>query len=535
MKPTVVFRGRVEEPEAFFERYQRAASALHALGVGDGDVVALMLRNGPAMLELMLATRWIGALWCPINWHLKTDEVRQILADSGARVFIAHADLLAGLDGLDLQTVRTFGVAPEGGMPNRTPVDAPAATAAGTAADARLDAERGVLLRDADRSLADRSPPPCWEAFRDAEPRAPMEPRPPRGAMFFTSGTTGRPKGIRRDPATPEQVAHARQVLRHVSGFEPGMRALVSAPLYHSAPNSYSIGASMENATLYIEPRFDAEATLRLIERHRITHAYLVPTMFVRLLRLPDLVRARYDIGSIRFVASTGSPCAPQVKRAMIEWWGPVIHEAYGASELGYMTRLDSAEALRKPGSAGRALPGVVLKILDNAGRELPRGKAGLIYIGQPAYSDFTYAGNTEARRRMERDGLLTMGDVGYVDEDGFLFIVDRSADMVISGGVNIYPAEIEAVLQLMPGVADCAVFGIPDAEFGEALLAAVQPAAGVRLDQESVRTYLAARLAGFKVPPRVVFHVEMPREDTGKIFKRKLREPYWQRANRRI
>ncbi len=503
MKPTVVFEGRTEEAEVFFQRYQRSAAALRALGVGDGDVVALLLRNGPAMLELTLATRWIGALWCPINWHYRSAEVAQILADSGARVLIAHADLLERLDGLDLDGIRAYAVAPEG---------AGAAT------------PHAMRARFAD-----------WADFRDTTERPAAEPRPPRGAMFFTSGTTGRPKGIRRDPATPEQVLRGREVLRHVSGFEPGMRALVSAPLYHSAPNSYSIGAALENATLFLEQRFDAEKTLEMIERHRITHAYLVPTMYVRMLRLPAEVRSRHDLGSIRFVASTGSPCPPQVKRAMIAWWGPVIHEAYGASELGYMTRLDSAEALRKPGSAGRPLPGVVIRILDAEGREMPTGQAGLIHIRQPDYADFTYAGDPAARQRMEHDGLLTMGDVGYLDDDGFLFIVDRAADMVISGGVNIYPAEIEATLLLMPGLADCAVFGIPDPEFGETLLAVVQPVAGGSLDADGVRAFLGARLAGYKVPRTIVFRDELPREDTGKIFKRKLREPYWQGVDRRI
>ena len=513
MKPTVVFEGRVETADAFFQRYLRSAAALVALGIGPGDVVALMLRNGPAALELTLATRWIGALWCPVNWHYRSAEVGQILQDSGARVFIAHADLLAGLDGLDLRGVRAFAVAPEGDA-------GPVATAATPMAAAVAMAESVFET---------------WSRFRDATTAPDPDPQPPRGAMFFTSGTTGRPKGIRRNPATPEQAERGREALRHVSGFEPGMRAIVSAPLYHSAPNSYSIGASLENATLFIERRFDPEATLRLIERHRITHAYLVPTMYVRMLRLPAQVRARHDISSIRFVASTGSPCPPQVKRAMIEWWGPVIHEAYGASELGYMTRLDSEEALRKPGSAGRALPGVTIRILDDAGREKPRGEAGLIHIRQPAYSDFTYAGNAEARARMERDGLLTMGDVGYLDDDGFLFIVDRAADLVISGGVNIYPAEIEAVMQLMPGIVDCAVFGVPDPEFGEALLAVVQPAAGASIDADAVRSFVGARLAGYKVPRSVVFRDDMPREDTGKIFKRKLREPYWRGTDRRI
>ena len=266
-----------------------------------------------------------------------------------------------------------------------------------------------------------------------------------------------------------------------------------------------------------------------------ITHAYLVPTMFVRMLALPDAVRRRHDLGSMRFVASTGSPCPPDVKRAMIEWWGPVIHEAYGSSELGYMTRLDSVEALRKPGSAGKPLPGVDIAILDDQGEPLPPGQAGLIYAHQSAIADFSYIGNPQARHAMERHGLKTLGDIGYLDEDGYLFIVDRSADLVICGGVNIYPAEIEAVLHMLPGVADCAVFGIPDAEFGEALAAAVQLVDGAALDAEAVRAFLRPRLAGFKLPKVVTFHTQLPREDTGKIFKRRLREPYWAGTLRRI
>src|SRR5690606_37792345 len=261
----------------------------------------------------------------------------------------------------------------------------------------------------------------------------------------------------------------------------------------------------------------------------------LVPTMYVRLLRLPEEVKRKYDLSSMRFVSSTGSPCPPDVKRAMIEWWGPVIHEAYGSSELGYMTRLDSHDALRKPGSAGRPLAGVQIRILDDDGRELPQGQAGLIHVYQPSLTDFTYNDNNAARRSMERDGYLTMGDVGYLDEDGFLFIIDRSADMVISGGENIYPAEIEAVLQAMPGVEDCAVFGIPDAEFGEGMAAAVQPLAGAAITADGVKTWLKARLAGLKVPSVVAFHDALLREDTGKIFKRRLREPYWAGTRRRI
>ena len=486
MKPTLEFRGQRIEAEVFFAHYQRAAATLLAAGVGPGDVVALMMRNGPEVLAATLATRWIGAQWCPVNWHYKTDEVQYILQDSGAKVFIADAELLQGLGGLEPGPVQVLSTA-------------------------------------------------AWLAKCEATVAAEVPAAAPRGAMFYTSGTTGRPKGIRRAASTPEQLALALEVQRQVLGLEPGMRALVSAPMYHSAPNSYAIGVAQHSGQLFIEERFDAERTLQLIEQHRITHAYLVPTMYVRMLKLPEAVRKRHDLSSMRFVASTGSPCAPDVKRDMIDWWGPVIYEAYGASELGYMTRLDSHEALRKPGSAGRPLAGVTLAILDEQGQPLPQGQAGLIYVRQPAFAEFSYVGNDDARQRMQRSGMSTLGDVGYLDEDGFLFIVDRLADMVISGGVNIYPVEIEATLQMMPGVADCAVFGIPDAEFGEALAAAVQPAVGVSLNAEDVQAYLKPRLAGYKVPKVVDFHTTLPREDTGKIFKRKLREPYWAGVARRI
>ena len=509
MQPTLYFQNQRIDAETFFQRWQRSAAALQAAGVREGDVVAMMVRNSPLALELTLAARWIGAYWCPVNWHFKADELDYILADSQATVFIADAAILAGLN--DLQGLASAG-----------------------SATLKVFAARqapGVASRF-----------PAWETARDAIPASSAVQGRQRGAMFYTSGTTGRPKGIRRKPSTPEQVAAGLGVMRHCMGFDPEkygpMRALVSAPMYHSAPNSFSLGAALFNVDLHIEERFDAEDTLRLIAEHRITHAYLVPTMYVRMLRLPQDVKQKYDLSSMRFVGSTGSPCSPEVKRAMVEWWGPVIFESYGSSELGYMTRLDSPDALRKPGSAGKALPGVVLEILGDDGQPLPAGQSGLIYAHNPAVADFTYTGNEAARRKMEVQGLKTMGDVGYLDEEGFLFIVDRSADMVISGGVNIYPAEIEAVLQMMPGVADCAVFGIPSDEFGEALGCAIQradTAAGTALNEGVVQGFLKDRLASFKVPQVVAFHEALPREDTGKIFKRKLREPYWAGKTRRI
>jgi long-chain acyl-CoA synthetase len=288
-------------------------------------------------------------------------------------------------------------------------------------------------------------------------------------------------------------------------------------------------------ANLVLESRFDAEETLRKIQDHNITHAYMVPTMFSRMLKLPEEVKRRYDLSSIKFVIIMGSTCAPEVKRAMIDWWGPVIHESYAASELGLVTFIRAEEALKKPGSAGRPIAGAKLKIMDNEGRELPARETGLIYARQPAYTDFTYNNNDAARRKIELEGLWTLGDMGWLDEDGYLYLSDRAVDMVISGGVNIYPAEIENALITMPGVADCAVFGIPDQEFGESLAAAVQLVDGFSISEKEIQEWLSKKIANYKVPRLVAFHEQLPREDSGKIFKRKLRAPYWEKAGRKI
>ena len=315
----------------------------------------------------------------------------------------------------------------------------------------------------------------------------------------------------------------------------PGVRSLLSAPLYHSAPSSFAQQSLLQGSLFVLEEKFDAEATLALIERHRIQTAYLVPVMYVRLLRLPADVRSRYDLSSLSFVASTGSPCAPDVKQAMIDWLGPVIHEAYASSETGYITVMKPQDAARKPGSAGRAVGKARIRICDETGRELPAGEIGAIYAHQPAYSDFTYHGQDAARHAIDRDGLASVGDMGYLDDEGFLYVCDRASDMVISGGANIYPAEIEHVLITLPGIADCAVVGIPDEEFGEALAAQVVVEAGMTLDADAIRKALSERIAGFKVPRRIDIVEALPRDDNGKLQKRRIRDAYWSGKSRRI
>jgi len=485
MTASLLFGGRETPPAAVDAAARRAAARFEALGVGEGDVVCILLHNQPAYLEAMLGARLLGAYACPINWHYKADEAGWILSDSGAKVLVTDAPLLQQI---------------QGGVP------------------------AGVAV------VTDHAWPGAeWSGA----------PRRPRTSMPYTSGTTGRAKGVRRLPPTAGEAAVMdalnREGIALVHGIEPGMRALMSAPLYHSAPNGYSVQVMLNGALLVLEPKFDAERTLALIQDLKLTHAYLVPTMYVRLLRLEDKIKKRYDVSSMRFVSSTGSPCPAEVKRAMIEWWGPVFNEAYAASELGYVTSITSHEALRKPGSAGRALGKATLRILDTEGRELPQGEVGLIYARQPAFPDFTYNNDPESRRRVERDGLWSLGDMGYLDADGYLYVCDRASDMVISGGVNIYPAEIESVLIAMPGVRDCAVFGIPDEEFGEALCAAVQCEAGTSLRADEIQSFLKERISSYKIPRRIDFHAELPREDSGKIFKRRLRAPYWEKSGRRI
>jgi long-chain acyl-CoA synthetase len=262
---------------------------------------------------------------------------------------------------------------------------------------------------------------------------------------------------------------------------------------------------------------------------------FVVPTMFIRLMKLPEDIRRTYDMSSLRHVIHAAAPCPPDVKRAMIEWWGHVIYEFYGSTESGAVTFATSEDALRKPGTVGRIAPGAELRFLGEDGRALPQGEIGEIYSRIAGNPDFTYHNKPGKRGEIDRDGFITSGDVGYIDQDGYVFICDRKRDMVISGGVNIYPAEIESVLHAVPGVHDCAVFGIPDGEFGEALMAVVEPQAGATLDVPDIRARLKASLADYKIPRHIEIQKELPREDSGKIFKRRLRDPYWERAGRRI
>jgi long-chain acyl-CoA synthetase len=495
--------------EELAARVAQATTGLASLGVKAGDGVALMLRNDIAFFEAAMAAGQLGAYATPINWHYKGDEAGYIVRDCQAKVLVVHADLLPQIE-RDLPT----------GLPVMV-----------------VETPFGVRAAYGIHAAASRVPETWvdWDEWVDSQ--APWR-EPPKLApsnQIYTSGTTGRPKGVRRRPMTPEQQAANLAAFKTVFDIDPVMRTVVTGPLYHSAPNGYGLAAARAGGDVILQPRFDAEELLRLIDQERVTHLHMVPTMFVRLLKLPDAVRARYDVSSLRFVVHAAAPCPVEVKRAMIDWWGPVITEYYGATETGAVVFCDSGEWLDHPGTVGKPLPGATVKVYGDDGRELPVGEIGELYMRADYFPDFTYQGKDEARAEIERDGLVTVGDIGYFDKDGYLHLCDRKKDMVISGGVNIYPAEIEAVLVTMPGVKDCAVFGIPDAEMGENVAAVVEPQVGADLDAEQVRRWLRDRIAHYKVPKLIEFQTDLPREDSGKIFKRRIRERYWESAGRRI
>jgi long-chain acyl-CoA synthetase len=485
---------------ALFDCALRATRGLSELGVGAGDRVALLLRNSIEFLEASIATVPLGASAVPINWHWRGDEIAHVLLDSAAKVLIVHADLW-----------RTVAQSlPEGLVVVIVPADG----------DDRAGVPDGAL---------------CWPDWLAAcEPWA----QPPESApvsIIYTSGTTGRPKGVVRMPATDGQREATQALLGEIFGLAPGERTVIPAPMYHTAPNVYALSAAVHGMDMTIMTRFDAEEFLRIVADRRVTVVQMVPTMFVRLLALPEQTRSGYDVSSLRWVVHAAAPCPPEVKRSMIEWMGPIVAEYYGGTETGPVVFCTSEEWLAHPGTVGRPIERAVVKVLDAEGRELPAGEPGDVYMWLDTWPDFTYAGDEEKRRKAERDGLISCGDIGYFDADGYLHLNDRRIDMVISGGVNIYPAEIEACLLSLQGVRDCAVFGIPDDEFGEALAAHIEPQDGARLSADAVREHVASKLAAYKTPRVVELTDSLPREDSGKIFKRRLREPYWRGRERAI
>lgn len=513
---SIIFGTTTISGEQFDERVVRAAAVLASLGVGPGDGLAIMLRNEPTFLEASQAAGALGAYAVAINWHALATDVKFVLEDSGARVLVIHADLLASI---------------RDGVPERVKVVV-VETPAEILDEYAIAPEKGRVPVGVTE----------WAAWRDSfAPRTEVSEIPPM-TIFYTSGTTGRPKGVKRPPMSASQMEAFSNMLARSYGFlgdygKPHeIVTVVTGPMYHGLPNGHANFAVRAGAKTIIMPRFEPEALLHTIQQHRVTHLNMVPIMFNRLLHLSEAVRARYDLSSLRFVAHAAAPIAPGVKREMIAWWGKLICEYYGATETGNVAFCTADEWLAHPGTVGKAAPGTEIRIVDAQGRQLPPGEVGDIVCRIHGAGDMTYMNNDAARRGIELvPGLLTAGDIGYLDADGFLYICDRSKDMIISGGVNIYPAQIEGVLQKMPGVADCAVFGIPDAEYGESVHAVIEPAAAATLDAAQVKAYLRQHIAAYMIPKSIDFARDLPREDSGKLFKRKLREPFWSGTGRSI
>ncbi|MEU9123374.1 AMP-binding protein [Streptomyces sp. NPDC048506] len=509
--PAIRCAGRERDYPTFLERAARIATGLRAAGVEPGDRIAVVLRNEPAHLEITAGAALLGASAVPVNWHFRRDELRHVLTDSGSKVVFAHTDLLDQVAAALPDGVRIVEAAVPPGVAAACGFPAPPPTGAHPLLDDWLAAHRPLA--------------------------AEVGERPP--TVIYSSGTTGRPKGVLREPVSADRLAEGVRLFLEYFAVAPGGRTLIPAPLYHASPSQHAILALAAGLDITLMPRFDAEEFLRLIERHRIEQVQVVPTMFVRLLRLPKDVRERYDLSSLTSVVHAAAPCPPHVKHAMIDWLGPVLREYYGGSETGAVTWCDSDEWLAHPGTVGRATGTGGVAVIGPDGERLPAGATGDVYL-KPAdnWPDFTYLGDPDRRAAMEAPGLpgyVTIGDVGHLDADGYLYLSDRRNDMVISGGVNIYPAEIEGCLLALEGVRDAAVFGIPDEEFGEVLAAHLETEPGVRLGAAAVRAHVAERLAGYKVPRAVVFEERLPRDESGKLFKRLLRDPYWAGHQRTI
>ncbi len=492
----------------FADRSVRLARALrHGLGVEPGDAVAMVAGNRVEVLELSVAALLSGVWITPVNWHLTADEVAFILEDAGAKALFVD--------------------------PAHGAMAAAAADAAGVTTRIAFGDELDALAASASD-----------EPFPHDGPAG--------GSMFYTSGTTGRPKGVRR--ATRSTLG-AQLGTVPAAGTALGLDGLgphlVTGPLYHAAPIGFALMDMHNGAPLVVMPRWDETACLDLIDGRQVRNTHLVPTMFVRLLRLPDARREAFSGRSLHTVLHGAAPISPTVKQRMIDWWGPVLVEYWGASEGGVVTLVGAEEWMAHPGTVGRPIPNHEVFVADpDTGAVLPPGEVGTLWCrnltvagaheqGEGDGLVFRYHNDEDKTQAAVRaPGTYTIGDLGYVDADGYVHLADRASHMIISGGVNIYPAEIEHVLIEHPAVRDAAVFGIPDDEWGESVKAAVELLPGAVPGPELAEALLAhvrERLAGFKVPRSVDFHDALPRHESGKLYVRRLRDPYWEGRARRI
>jgi long-chain acyl-CoA synthetase len=490
------------EALAYGELVGRAHQLVHALrsrGIGAGDVVAYALPNDLDIVVWQLATSEAGMRSLALNPVLSGDEMRAIVDHSGAvaiAVHAEHAGWAEQLAGADRVRVRVAVGGPIVGFVDQADVLA-------------------------------------------GHPTTAPQDRTAGSPITYSSGTTGKPKGVWRPQpdVDPSVLADLMKSFGHAFRFMPfeGVH-LVTAGMHHGGCQGFYHGALNVGQPLVIHAKFDAEGMLKAIEHHRITTMYVVPTQFVRLLRLPAEVRARYDVSSLQVVVHAAAPCPLEIKKQMFEWWGPVIWETYGGTE-GAATIAKPQRWLEKPGTVGRAVRGMQVLVLDDDGNELPPGEVGHVYL-KDAGPKFEYRNDPELTASVHRGDAFTIGDVGYLDEDGYLFLCDRAKDMIISGGVNIYPAEIEGVLSAHPAVGDVAVIGIPDAEWGEQVKAIVEVTGDVRPSDElgeELIAYCRDRLAGFKCPRSVDFRNHLPRTEAGKLYKRYLRDEYWAATGRSL
>jgi len=465
---------------------------LRQADVKPGDGVALLAPNRPEFAEVFFACQRSGVRLTPVNWHLSAEEIAYIVADSGAAALFADESLGEG---------------------------AAAAAAKAPALRARIQFGNGIE---------------GFEPYAESLDRLGRDDidQPVLGdTMLYTSGTTGHPKGVRRPLPEPTKAVEGMKLLSAVFGFDPdgSDTALATGPLYHSGPIHLCLAIPVNAGipTILME-RWSAEEMLRLIDRHRVSHTYCVPTMFKRLLALPAETRAGYDVSSLRFVIHGAAPCPVEDKRAIIEWFGPIVTEIYAATE-GMGTMVTSQEWLAKPGTVGRPAPDSV-RVVDAHGRPLAAGEVGTVFIRPVAGGDFEYWGAPDKTRDAIRDGYFTVGDMGYLDDDGYLFLTGRSAEVIICGGSNIYPAEIDGLLADHPEVNDAVAFGAADPEWGEVVHAAVVAAPGVAADDALAARLLAhyePLLPTYKRPRAIRFVDEIPRNEAGKILRRQLRDRF--------
>jgi fatty-acyl-CoA synthase len=488
--------GEVTTYRELDQRSNQIAHVLRSAGLRRGDHLAIVSENHPRFLEVVWAALRSGLYFTPVNPMFTGDEVATLLDDCHARVVIASPTTLGAAASAARRVPRLGGRFVVGAGSTELPED--------------------------------------WQRLEDATADAPVDPvdDESEGApMWYSSGTTGRPKGVHVPlPDGPVGVPDPEiQFLGRHYGFSPATVHLALGPLCHGAPLAYAFITQRFGGTVVLTGAFDAEATLRAIERHRVTSLHAVPTMFVRMLKLPRSVRERFDHSSLRAVIHGAAPCPVDVKRAMIDWWGPIVWEYYSGTEGHGATLISSAEWLEHPGSVGRARRGVI-HVLDEQGRELDRGQTGTVYFENPA-SRSVYFNDPDGTAAMrDQHGWATLGDVGYLDDDGYLFLTDRWSFKIVSGGVNIYPRQIEDVLVGHPAVWDAAVVPVPEPDLGEAAIAVVQPIRGVEPGTQladELAAWCHDRLAAYKRPKRIVFADQLPRQDNGKLYKHALRERY--------